>query len=135
MTYWMKESLKAGLSMEYTMTVNDEMTTTHLGKEVTRVYSTPSMIYHMENVCTLMLEPHLNDGEQSVGTEVNVKHIAATPMGMKVTTRAVLREIDGRRCRFDVESLDEREKVGEGIHERFIIDINRFDSKLKAKKG
>lgn len=129
----MKGTLKPGLSREYTITVDVEMATKFLGEGVTPVYSTPSMIYHMENVCRLMLEPHLDGGEQSVGTRLDIKHLAATPLKMKVTTASVLRSVEGKKCIFEVVASDEREKIGEGIHERFIIDIEKFDSKVRAK--
>lgn len=113
--------------------VREDMTITFLGDGVPPTLSTPAMILQMERAARLLLEPHLDDGESSVGTAVNVRHLAPTPLGMEISARATLTAIDGRRCTFAVECYDEREKVGEGEHERFVISVARFAPRVVAK--
>ena len=130
----MKEGLKAGLTGEIELIVDEGMVIDFLGKGVTPVYSTPSMIDHLEAASRKVLENYLENGESSVGTIVNVKHLAPTPIGMKVHARARLVEVDRRRCSFEVEAYDEKDKIGEGTHERFVIGIEKFASGVDSKK-
>jgi predicted thioesterase len=91
------------------------------------MYSTPSMISLIEGTCVRLITRYVDPGEQSVGYRVDVKHLAPTQIGKKVTARVALRELNGRRCIFDVEVFNEDGvKIGEGTHERALIDINRF---------
>ena len=90
---------------------------------------------NLEMAARNAIKPLLGDEHDSVGTEVHVKHLAATPMGMKVTFRAEVIEVEGRRVRFRVEAFDEREKVSEGTHERAIINIAKFAARLAAKSA
>lgn len=129
----MKSSLKPGLTHEIKLIVENSMGTHFLPNSSTPVYATPFMIYQMEDTCLHMLEPHLDVNEQSVGTLVNVKHIAPTPVGSIVTSKAILINIIKNRCIFHVESFDDYEKIGEGVHERTIIDVNRFDKRVTSK--
>jgi len=87
----------------------------------------------MERAAVNGLAPHLAPGQQSVGTMVNVKHLAATPVGATVTARAELIGVDGRRLTFTVSAHDGTELIGEGMHERVLIDLARFEAKVKAK--
>ncbi|HWP46692.1 MAG TPA: thiamine pyrophosphate-dependent enzyme [Candidatus Limnocylindrales bacterium] len=130
----MKEGLKVGLSFEQTITVAPEEGITYLGPEYPSVFSTPSMIRLMEDTSRKLLEPYLDQGESSVGTAVNIRHLRPTPIGMKVTARSRLIEIRDRRCMFEVEAYNEREKIGEGFHERAIIDKKRFAAKAKPEQ-
>ena len=95
--------------------------------------STPRLIGFMERTAHQVIEPYLEEGQGSVGMTVNVRHMAATPVGMQVRFRAELLEVDGRRLRFKVEAWDAVEKIGEGEHERFIIDQKRFNDRLEQK--
>lgn len=95
------------------------------------VFSTPSMIALMENTAAGSLAPHLEEDQGSVGTAVNIKHIAATPLGMKVTCESEIIEIDRKRILFSIKAYDEKGLIGEGTHERFIIDNEKFMNKLK----
>jgi predicted thioesterase len=113
--------LKPGLSAEVTATVDDSLVVKHMGGD--GVLSTPSMIGMMERAGIQAVQTVLPDGYTTVGFEVNVKHFAATPKGKKVTARAELLEIDGRKLRFKVEVHDEDKKVGEGTHRRAIVQI------------
>jgi predicted thioesterase len=113
--------LKPGLSAEVTSIVDDSLVVKHMGGD--GVLSTPSMIGMMERAGIQAVQTMLPDGYTTVGFEVNVKHFAATPKGKKVTARAELLEIDGRKLRFKVEVHDEDKKVGEGTHRRAIVQI------------
>lgn len=91
------------------------------------MYSTPAMVAHIEGLCLKMLIPFQEAGESSVGYRVDVKHMAATPIGMKVTVKGKVREQNGRKVVFDVEAYNETgAKIGEGMHERRVIDMSRF---------
>ncbi len=123
----MKE-IPGGASDEMTITTTSEMGISHLGPGAS-FYSTPAMVGHFEGLCLRMLLPYLEPGENSVGYRVDVKHLAPTPIGQKVTIRAKVKEVDGRRCVFEVEAYNEAGvKIGEGSHERRVIDISRFAS-------
>jgi len=91
------------------------------------MYSTPAMVQLIEATCVPLMGRYVDAGEQSVGYRIDVKHLAPTPIGKKVTVRVRLREINGRRYVFDVEVYNEDgTKIGEGVHERALVDINRF---------
>jgi fluoroacetyl-CoA thioesterase len=117
------DQLKPGLSAEITSVVDDSVVVKHMGGD--GVLSTPSMIGMMERAGIQAVQTILPEGYTTVGFEVNVKHFAATPKGKKVTVRAELLEIDGRKLRFKVEAHDEDKKVGEGTHRRAIVQIGR----------
>ena len=127
--------LQPGLSHENTMTVSDAEAIHFLGKEVTPALSTPSMIMNLEITARDAVLPLLEPGQDTVGTRVEVAHLAATPVGMKVTFRATLQAIDRRRLTFAVEAYDEKDKIAEGTHERFIIDVAGYAERLNAKAG
>lgn len=117
--------LKPGLSAEITTEVDDRLVVKHVGGD--GVLSTPSMIALMERAGIQAVQPYLGEGQTTVGFEVNVKHFAATPKGKKVTVRAELLDVDGRKLRFKVEAHDEDQKVGEGTHRRAIIQIGHHE--------
>ena len=118
-------ALKIGLASEETITVTKDMTVDFMG-EKGRVLSTPSMIQLMEQRCRLMIKPYLDSTQESVGTKVNVEHLSAVPVGKYVSVKATLTEVEGRRCVFKVEAFHEQTKVGDGTHERFIVDLDKF---------
>ncbi len=128
--------LEPGLKNELRITV-DESDTARVsgGESLPPVLSTPRMISYMERTAHQAILPYLGEGQSSVGTVVNIRHLGATPVGMQVRFTAELVEVDRRRLRFKVEAWDEVEKVGEGEHERFIIDQARFDGRLAEKKA
>src|SRR3972149_4239393 len=108
-----------------TLATTPEMGITHLGPGAS-FYSTPAMVGHIESVALQSLIPFLDPGEQSVGVRINVAHTAPTPIGMKVTIRTTVQEVDGRRCAFAVEAPNESgEKIGEGTHGGRVTDIAR----------
>lgn len=129
-------ALEPGLVNEIQITVKESDTARVSGGEtLPPVLSTPRMISFMEQTAHQALLPHLPEGQTSVGTVVNIRHLGATPVGMQVRFRAEVIEVDRRRVRFQVEAWDAVEKVGEGEHERFIIDKNRFDERLAQKQS
>ncbi len=91
------------------------------------------MIALMEKAASIAVQNYIDEDSSTVGTMINVKHMAATPIGLNVTARAELVEVDGKRLVFNVEAFDEKGKIGEGQHERFIINAQRFISKAKSK--
>lgn len=126
----MKDSLKVGMTYEKTITTTPEMGIVHLGPDAPQMYSTPSMIQLMEGTCVEFLTPHMDAGEQTVGFHVDVKHVAPTRIGQQVTGRVALDEINGRRLLFTVEAFNaDGTKIGEGTHQRAVVDINRFAGK------
>ena len=128
-------AVKIGASKERIITVNSNQTTIFLWKGE-NVLSTPSMIAEMEETCRLLLkEQVIQDSEwDSVGTVVKIEHLAATPVGAEVFLKAEVVSMDGRRVVFKVEARDKVEKIGEGTHERFIINISRFRVKFNEKQ-
>ncbi|HUO41439.1 MAG TPA: thioesterase family protein [Methylomirabilota bacterium] len=129
----MSSEVKVGLIGETEHTVTDQDTAARWRSGLVDAYSTPTLIGLAENACVIAVEKHLNDDQTSVGIEVSVKHLAATPVGMTVKAKAELVEVNGRRLKFRVEAWDEKEKVCEGWHSRAIVDRSRFVDKLKQK--
>ena len=125
------EILKPGLAAEKHDTVTDANTAAAFGSGGIAVYATPAMIALMEGAAFSAAEALLPKGWSTVGTELNVKHLSATPVGMKVHARAELLGIDGRALSFKVEAFDEAGKIGEGSHGRFIIEVEKFLAKAK----
>ncbi len=99
------------------------------------VWSTPDMIGKMEVVAAALVAPHLVPGQITVGARNEVSHLGATPTGAVVRVRATLSAVDGRKLTFAVEAFDPKEKVGEGVHIRYIVDRDRFESRLAAKRA
>ena len=127
--------LKPGIKAEKTETVTDRNTAAAWGSGGITVYATPAMIALMEGAAYSAVQNLLPSGWSTVGTELNVKHIAATTLGLNVNARAELLNIDGRALLFKVEAFDEAGKIGEGTHNRFIIDIDKFLAKIENKKS
>ena len=131
--------LAPGLKHSQSVTVTEEMTPPHLRGDAIRVLATPDMVRLVEQTAIQCVQPHLKPGQTTVGTVVNIKHMAATPEGMKATISVEVTEVDRRRLGFKFEVHDEIEKVGEGTHERFIIDresrLPRLQQKVDAWKA
>jgi len=125
--------LAPGLTHSQSVTVTEDMTPSHLRSDAIRVLATPEMVRLVEQTAIQCVQPHLKPGQSSVGTTVSIKHLAGTPEGMKVTINVELTEMDRRRLTFKFEVHDEMEKVGEGTHERFIIDRESRLPKLQQK--
>jgi predicted thioesterase len=126
--------LEPGQAATVERVVTRELTADALGNPGVTVLATPFVITLLEHAAHAVMVPHLGPGAATVGTGVEIRHLAATPPGMRVRARAVLRETDGRRCLFEVEAWDEVEKIAEGRHERFLVpDLTRFLARTAAK--
>lgn len=126
--------LEVGIKGRQQWTVTDALSAPHIGSGTLKVFATPMMIALMERTCRLSVEPYLEEGKSTVGTLVNVKHESATPIGMEVWCESELVGIDRRRLTFKVSAYDGAGLIGEGIHERFIIDEAKFVQKAEAKR-
>lgn len=126
-------TLVPGITGEATTTVTLENTASAVGSGGVDVFGTPMMIGLMEMAALHAVQPHLAPGETTVGTLINVRHLAATPLGMKVRATARLTEVQGRRLVFTVEAYDEVEKIGEGVHERAIVQQEKFLNRTAQK--
>jgi len=115
--------------------VTNENAISFLDMEGARVLSTPHMIGMMEWTCRNTVKPLLDEGYDTVGTHVNVAHLGAAPIGMSVTFTAEVIGVTDRRVTFKVEAVDEKGKIGEGTHERAIINVAKFAARLAEKKG
>jgi len=99
------------------------------------VLATPVMIMVMENAALNAIKPYLDAGESALGTHVDVRHLAATPAGRRVTGEAEVTKVDGRRIEFRIRATDGTEEIGIGTHERMLIDLEKFSERMKAKFG
>lgn len=126
-------AIPIGEKGERKIVVTTDVAINFLGLEGARVLSTPNMIKFMEWTCRETVQPHLDQGYDTVGTHVNVAHLAAAPMGMAVTFKAEVTGVTDRRVQFRVEAWDEKEKVGEGTHERAVINVAKFATRLAEK--
>ncbi|MCR4654361.1 MAG: thioesterase family protein [Eubacterium sp.] len=115
--------------------VTEEMSALRMGSGELMVLATPCMIAMIEEAAWKSISAELEEGQGSVGTLMDVKHTAPTPMGIKVTCETVLKEVDRRRLVFEVKAYDETGIIGEGIHERFLIDNEKFQAKAEGKKA
>ena len=137
----MKPTLKAGLKHRFAYTVPESKTVPALYREaphlqvMPEVFATGFMVGLMEWTCVQLLEPHLEKGEGSLGTHIDVSHKAATPVGFTVTVDAELTEIRGPRARFKVRAHDGVDEIGAGTHERFIVSWDRFNRGVAAKQA
>lgn len=127
------ETLQPGLTGERSLVVDASRTAGHIGSGGAPVYATPMMVLAMEEAALAAVDHLLGPGKATVGVHLDVRHLAATPVGMKVTASARLTAVDGKMLTFAVEARDEVEKIGEGTHVRAIIDLERFAAKVAAK--
>ena len=127
--------LQLGISLEQKHAVSEREAITFLGASVPPSLATAAMISRMEYTCRDAVLPHLESGQDTVGTRVNVEHLAATPLGKEVTYHARLTAVDGRRLTFDAEAREGGEVVGRGTHDRYVIDVARFAVGLKKRFG
>lgn len=131
----MEFEIKIGTTKERVIKTNSNQTTSFLW-EGENVLSTPSMISEMEETCRLLLKDFVLKEKEwdSVGTTVDIKHIAMTPVGSTIRLKAIIESVNNRRVMFNIEVFDDIEKIGEGKHERFIINVAKFKSKFEEKK-
>jgi fluoroacetyl-CoA thioesterase len=129
----MADQLQVGMTFEKTITVTESLSAHHLAGKGIGVFSTPELVRFVE-ICALEgVRSFLQSGQDTVGTKVDIKHLAATPIGMRVTARCTLVEVDRRRLGFTFEVHDELDKVSEGFHERFIVDKEKQQQRLQEK--
>lgn len=127
------KDLPIGLKGQAETTVNERNTAAAMGSGLLPVFATPAMLALMENAAASSVQPFLDEGQGSVGTRLEVSHLAATPLGLRVRAESELLAVDRRKLRFAVRAWAGEELIGEGIHERFIIDNARFLEKALAK--
>ncbi len=128
--------IKPGTTAEIGCTVTEDKTAHAMGNRGVHVFATPYVIGLLEDAAGAVMRPHYPPGGGSVGTMVEMKHLAATPVGMKVRAKATLLESDGKRYLFSVEAWDEKEKIAEGRHERFVVpDMERFLARAMKKSA
>jgi predicted thioesterase len=127
-------AIAPGIVNEKRVVVTEEYSAQHIGSGTAIVLATPAMIALMERTSHEAVAALLPAGQSTVGVDVQVRHLAATPLGMEVRIRSELVAVDGRKLSFKVEAYDVAEKVGEGTHQRFIIDLARFEDRLQRKR-
>ena len=137
----MKNSLKVGIKYEHKFIIPKSKTVPNLYPEskefkiMPEVFATGYLVGFLEWACILAIKPHLDwPAEQSVGTHINVSHEAATPVGLEVIANVELTKIEGKKLTFNVEARDSVDVISKGVHERFIINKEKFDNKVKEKK-
>jgi fluoroacetyl-CoA thioesterase len=130
----MKDSLKPGLELKKTLTVDEARCIGFMGREG-MVYATPRMVSDVEYACRDFLLAHLDPGEDSVGAHVSIDHLAATPLGLQVTVDAKITEIDRRKVVFSFSVKDTLEEVGRGKHVRFVVETAKSRERLAAKRA
>ena len=125
--------LKAGIKGRQELTVREEMLASAIGSGMIEVFSTPYMVALMESAAQTSVAEAVGDGNVTVGTKLDISHLAATPLGMGVYAESELLEVDGRRLVFTVKAYDECGLIGEGMHERFIVGAEKFVAKCQSK--
>jgi predicted thioesterase len=130
----MKTTLQPGVTLTRRIDIDRGRTIDFMG-EACRVYATPSLVRDIEHACRDLILEHADAGEDSVGTSISLAHTAATLIGMWVEIIVTVAAVDGRRVRFAVSATDPLEPVGEGEHERFVVDIAKTAERLKAKSA
>lgn len=126
--------IEKGIKGHLEQLVTDELCADRIGSGLVKVFATPMMIALIERTCNESVTPLLDPGQGTVGTRIDVSHCAATPVGMRVWCDSELTEVDRRRLVFSVRAYDQCGLIGEGTHERFIIDSDRFQQKANEKK-
>lgn len=125
--------LKTGIKGHQEMMVTNDFTAKTMGSGVMDVYATPAMLALMEKTAFTSVAPYLDEGCGTVGIKVEIEHVASSPVGMKITCDSELTAMEGRKLIFSVEAFDEKGLIGKGIHERFIIESEKFQEKTDRK--
>lgn len=126
--------MEVGITGHLEQTVSPEMSAARVGSGLVDVFATPMMVALIERTCNESVLLHLEPGQGTVGTHLNISHTAATPIGVKVWCESKLIGIDGRRLVFEVKAFDQCGLIGEGTHERFVVDTDRFQAKAELKR-
>lgn len=122
--------LQSGIKNEKSIVVTDELTASKVGSGLLPVYATPSMIALMENTCADCVQPYMQEGDGTVGTSVDIKHVSATPVGKTVRCECTLTEINGKKLVFEVNAYDDKGLIGTGTHKRAIINNEAFMARM-----
>ena len=125
--------IETGIKGHREQIVTPEMSAARVGSGLVDVFATPMLVALVEQTCYESVLPHLDEGQGTVGTLVNVSHVSATPIGMRVWCDSELVEVDRRRLVFTIKAYDDAVLIGEGTHERFVIDTAKFMDKLNSK--
>jgi len=128
------ENVAIGMTAEKVVTVTSEMTVSHFVANMPRVYATPMMILHMEMASGSAIASHLPEGFVSVGMDVKIRHLAATPVGRTVRAISRVHHIDARSVVFEVEAWDGDRKIGDGTHRRGIVNMEEFERRFEVKQ-
>jgi predicted thioesterase len=131
----MSNSLTVGMTHEKTIKTGPEHSARNFFPDLPDVFGTPYLVGLFEGASAELMAPHLAAGEQSVGIGMNIKHTAPTPLGMEIRAKTEVTQVEGRKLTFKIEAFDEKEKIGEAVHERFIINVEKFNQRVEAKKG
>jgi fluoroacetyl-CoA thioesterase len=126
-------TLTPGLSAEVEITVSENKTAAHLGSGSMPVYATPALVALMESTAVRALDGHLPPGQTTVGGQIDLRHLAATPVGMQVRAYAELVDVQGSKLNFRIQAWDEAEQIGEASHVRFLVDAAAFMDKASTK--
>ena len=126
-------TIEPGLAAEVELTVTEADTASRWGSGLVPVFSTPALVGMMETAAVQALQGALQPGQTTVGGHIDVRHLAATPVGMRVRARAELTAVDGRKLTFHIQAWDEVEPIGEAVHERFVFDEAKFMARTQAK--
>jgi len=129
----LKELIRPGMTLEITFVVEEQHLARHLGSGSASVLSTPYMIAFMEGASHSLLAQSLPEGYSSVGTHVDIRHLAPTPQGSTVRVKTEVVAVEGNLVEFNIQAWDECEQIGSGLHERAVIDIARFQRRVTAK--
>ncbi len=129
----MSSPLKVGMTRQLTLKTTPEHSARNFYPNLPDVFATPLLGGFMEKVAAELIDEHLQPGEQSVGISMNLKHLAATPLGMEVRITATIEAVEGRKLTFSLEAFDEVEKIGEATHERFIVQAEKFGRRVADK--
>jgi predicted thioesterase len=127
------QNVSLGISGHAEWNVTDEMTAARIGSGLVAVFSTPMLVALMEAAAVNALEGRLPDGQTSVGTQINLAHLAATPVDLTVRSTATLIELDGRTLTFAIEAWDEHDRIGDATHVRVVVDRERFEARAAQK--
>ena len=128
----MKDSLRAGVSLVNRLEVDRDRTIGFMGEEG-RVYGTPDLVRDIEHTCRDLLLEHGDAGEDSVGIDVSIRHLAPTLLGMTVEITATVSAVEGRKVTFEISAKDDLDPICAGTHSRFVVDIGKTVERLKAK--
>ena len=125
--------VRPGMAGRAELVVGEEHTAPRVGSGKVHVLATPVMINLIEAAALDALDKHLPPGYQSLGTLLNVRHIAATPVGLRVFAEVVVSQVQGRTVQFSVKAVDEKELIGDGTHERVVVNVEKFDQRVARK--